>query len=157
MVVKKNYIQLLILKDRLDDARKLNDEVLKTQPDDLDAQVYKGEIEIRSGKASDAVNTLQAVLKNDPDNSVAHYQQGLAFDQLGNTNRAESRVARCGSTASRYCGRAPGFGGGRHPPERSLGSGAGSGPDHRDTAGGSGRIPAASGGRNRSQAVLDGG
>jgi len=90
MVVKKNYIQLLILKDRLDDARKLNDEVVKAKPDDPDAQVYKGEIELRSGKASDAVNTLQAVLKNDPDNAVAHYQQGLAFDQLSNTNRAEA-------------------------------------------------------------------
>jgi tetratricopeptide (TPR) repeat protein len=88
MVVKKNYIQLLILKDRLDDARKLNDEVVKAKPDDADAQVYKGEIEIRSGKTNDAINTLQAVLKNDPDNAVAHYQQGLAFDQLGNTNRA---------------------------------------------------------------------
>jgi tetratricopeptide (TPR) repeat protein len=90
LVVKKNYIQLLILKDRLDEARKLNDEVVKAKRDDPDAQVYKGEIEIRSGKASDAVNTLQAVLKNDPDNAVAHYQQGLAFDQLGNTNRAEA-------------------------------------------------------------------
>jgi cellulose synthase operon protein C len=90
LVVKKNYIQLLILKDRLDEARKLNDEVVKAKRDDPDAQVYKGEIEIRSSKASDAVNTLQAVLKNDPDNAVAHYQLGLAFDQLGNTNRAEA-------------------------------------------------------------------
>jgi|CZLA01.1.fsa_nt_gi tetratricopeptide (TPR) repeat protein len=93
MVVKKNYIQLLILKDRLDDARKLNGEIVKAKPDDPDAQIYKGEIEIRSGKGSDAVNTLQAVLKTDPDNpaaSVAHYQLGLAFDQLGNTNRAEA-------------------------------------------------------------------
>ncbi|MGA7287944.1 MAG: tetratricopeptide repeat protein, partial [Terriglobales bacterium] len=66
-----------------------NDEVLKAKPDDEDAQIYKGEIEIRSGKPSDAVTTLQAVLKNDPDNGVAHYQQGLAYDELGNTNRAE--------------------------------------------------------------------
>ena len=29
LVVKKNYIQLLILKDRLDEARKLNDEILE--------------------------------------------------------------------------------------------------------------------------------
>ena len=89
LVVKRNYIQLLILKDRLDEARKLNDEVLKTKPDDEDAQIYKGEIEIRSGKPSDAINTLQAVLKNNPDNGVAHYQQGLAYEELGNTNRAE--------------------------------------------------------------------
>src|ERR1019366_2026797 len=84
MVVKKNYVQLLILKDRLDDARKLNGEIVKAKPDAPDAQIYKGEIEIRSGKASDAVNTLQAVLKTDPDKPVAHYQQGLAFDLLGN-------------------------------------------------------------------------
>src|ERR1017187_10951173 len=71
MVVKKNYIQLLILKDRLDDARKLNGEIVKAKPDDPDAQIYKGEIEIRSGKGSDAVNTLQAVLKTDPDNPAA--------------------------------------------------------------------------------------
>jgi tetratricopeptide (TPR) repeat protein len=63
---------------------------VKVKRDDPDAQVYKGEIEIRSGKASDAVTTLQAVLKSDPDNAVAHYQLGLAFDQLGNGNRAEA-------------------------------------------------------------------
>jgi tetratricopeptide (TPR) repeat protein len=90
MLVKKNYIQLLILKNRLDEARKLNDEVAKAKPDDTDVKVYKGEIEIRGGKASDAVNTLQAVLKADPENAVAHYQQGLAYDQLGNSNRAEA-------------------------------------------------------------------
>jgi tetratricopeptide (TPR) repeat protein len=90
LVVKKNYIQLLILKDRLDEAQKLNDEVVKAKADDNDAQIYKGEIEIRSGKGSDAVNTLQAVLKTDAANAIAHYQLGLAFDQLGNTSRAES-------------------------------------------------------------------
>src|SRR5207245_9615436 len=58
--------------------------------DEADAQIYQDEIELRSGKTNYAVNTLQAVLKNDPDNAVAHYQQGLAFDQLGNTNRAEA-------------------------------------------------------------------
>jgi len=42
-----------------------------------------------SGKASDAAATLQAVLKDNPDNPVAHYQLGLAFDQMGNTQRAE--------------------------------------------------------------------
>ncbi len=90
LVVKKNYIQLLILKDRLDEARKLNDELLKAKSDDPDVKIYKAEIDIRSGHASEAVDTLQPVLKNDPDNAVAHYQQGLAYDQLGNANRAEA-------------------------------------------------------------------
>jgi len=90
MQVKKNYIQLLILKDRLDEARKLNDEVVKAKPDDEDARVFKGEIELGSGKVDDAVTTLQGVLKNDPDNAIAHDKLGRAFDQLGNINRAES-------------------------------------------------------------------
>ena len=90
MIVKKNYIQLLILKDRLDEARKLNDELLKAKSDDPDVKIYKAEIDIRSGHANEATDTLQAVLKNDPDNAVAHYQQGLAYDQLGNTKRAEA-------------------------------------------------------------------
>jgi tetratricopeptide (TPR) repeat protein len=90
MVVKKNYIQLLILRNRLDDARKLNAEVLKDNPEDADAPIYAGEIEIRSGKANDAINTLGGVLRNDPDNPIAHYQLGLAFDQVGNSGRAEA-------------------------------------------------------------------
>jgi tetratricopeptide (TPR) repeat protein len=90
ITVKKNYIQLLILKDRFDDARKLNDEILKAKPDDFEARVYKGEIELHDGKTSDAVNTLQAAIKSEPDNALGHYQLGLALDQLGSTNRAES-------------------------------------------------------------------
>jgi tetratricopeptide (TPR) repeat protein len=91
LVVKRNYIQLLILLDRVDEARKLNDEVLKAKPDDPDAQVYKAEIDIRSGKSSDAVTTLLAVLKTDPDNAaIAHYQLGLAYAQLGDSNKAEA-------------------------------------------------------------------
>jgi tetratricopeptide (TPR) repeat protein len=89
-LVKKNYIQLLIMRDRLDEAHRLDDEILKAQPADMDAQIYKAEIEVRGGKASNAVDTLQNVLKNDPDNAVAHYQLGMAFDQMGNANRAES-------------------------------------------------------------------
>jgi tetratricopeptide (TPR) repeat protein len=92
MVLKRDYIQLLILTKRIDDARKLNDEILKATPDDEDAQIYKAEIEIEQGKPGDAVNILQAVLKNDPDNGIAHYQLGLAFGQLGNTTRAEAEL-----------------------------------------------------------------
>lgn len=90
LIVKKNYIQLLILLDRLEDARKLNDEVVTAKPDDQDAQIYKAEIDIRNGKASEAVTTLQSVLKNEPENAVAHYQLGLAYDRLGDSGRAEA-------------------------------------------------------------------
>lgn len=88
--VKKNYIQLLILKNRLDDASKLNNEILKSEPHDVDALVYKGQIQLRQNDAAGAVESLQAALRNDPDNAVAHYQLGVAFAQQNDLSRAES-------------------------------------------------------------------
>jgi cellulose synthase operon protein C len=88
--VKKNYIQLLILKSNLDQAAKLNNEILKSYPRDTDAFIYRGEIQIRQNDASGAIDSLQAALRNDQDNAVAHYQLGLAFDEQHNDARAES-------------------------------------------------------------------
>ncbi len=88
-VAKRNYVQLLILKNRLDEARKLNDELLKANSNDVEALIYRGQIQIREGHPNDATVTLETAIKNDPDNGVAHYHLGIAFDQLGNLARAE--------------------------------------------------------------------
>jgi tetratricopeptide (TPR) repeat protein len=88
--VVKRYIELLLTKNQLEQAQKLDDGLLKATPDDADALIYKSQIEIAGGKASAAVNTLQALLKNEPDNAFAQYQLGLAFDQLGNGAQAET-------------------------------------------------------------------
>jgi tetratricopeptide (TPR) repeat protein len=90
MQVKKNYVQLLILKNRLDEAAKLNGEILKGNPRDVDALVYLGQVQLRRGDANGAADSLQSALKNDPDNAVAHYQLGVAFDQQHNEGRAEA-------------------------------------------------------------------
>jgi tetratricopeptide (TPR) repeat protein len=87
--VKKNYIQLLILKNRLDEAQKLNDEILKTNGNDDTALIYRGQIQIRQGKATEAIQTLQKVLRNDPDSGIAHFQLGIAFNQAGDLQRAQ--------------------------------------------------------------------
>ncbi len=89
-LVKRNYIQLLILKNRLDEATKLNDEVLKGNAHDVDALVYRAQIQLRKGDNGGAVESLQTALKNDPDNAVAHFHLGNAFDQQHNEARAES-------------------------------------------------------------------
>jgi tetratricopeptide (TPR) repeat protein len=88
-VAKRNYVQLLILKNRLDEARKLNDELLKANSNDVEALIYRGQIQIREGHPNDATVTLETAIKNDPENGVAHYHLGIAFDQLGNLARAE--------------------------------------------------------------------
>jgi cellulose synthase operon protein C len=88
--VKKNYIQLLILKNRLDEATKLNDEILKTNAHDVEGLVYKGQIQLRKNDAPGAVDSLQNALRNDPNNAVAHYQLGIAYEQQHDQARAES-------------------------------------------------------------------
>jgi tetratricopeptide (TPR) repeat protein len=88
--VKKNYIQILILKNRLDEAAKLNTEILKSTPHDVDALVYKGQIQLRQNDAAGAVQSLQSALQNDSNSAVAHYQLGLAYSQQHDLRRAES-------------------------------------------------------------------
>jgi cellulose synthase operon protein C len=80
----------LILKNRLDEAGKLNAEILKLNPHDVDALIYRGQIQLRQNDANGAADSLQTALRNDPDNAVAHYQLGVAFDQQHNPGRAES-------------------------------------------------------------------
>ncbi len=87
--VKKNYVQLLILKNRLDEARQLNNAVLAAQPNDIDALVERSQIQIGDGHPSDAVQTLQSAIKDNPDNGLAYYHLGVAFDRLGNLAQAE--------------------------------------------------------------------
>jgi len=88
--VKKNYVQLLILGDRLDEAARLNDEILKANAKDVDALIYEGQILNRQQRANDAIPIFQAALKTEPDNEVGHYNLGIAFIQVGNMAQAES-------------------------------------------------------------------
>ncbi len=78
------------MKNRLEDARKLNDEILKASPQDNEALIYRGQIQLRDGHLDEAITSLQAALKSDPNNGVAHYHLGMAFDQQGNLARAET-------------------------------------------------------------------
>ena len=86
--VKKNYVQLLILKNRLEEARKLNDEILSAYPKDTDALVNRGQIQIQNGSLNDASSTLQAALQNDPENALAHY---YLWDCAGEVRQLRAR------------------------------------------------------------------
>jgi tetratricopeptide (TPR) repeat protein len=88
--IEKKYIQLLMLTNRNDEARKLVDEILKANPKDDDALVYGSQLQISGGDVNDAARTLQTVVNDAPNNIQAHYALGVAFQKQGNLQRAES-------------------------------------------------------------------
>jgi tetratricopeptide (TPR) repeat protein len=88
--IKKNYVQMLILANRLDEATALNDEVLKENPKDVDALIHRGQVLNRRGKPNDAAQVLESALKIESDNAVAHYHLGAAYAGQGNLARAEA-------------------------------------------------------------------
>jgi tetratricopeptide (TPR) repeat protein len=65
---------------------------LKANPKDADVLVYRGQIQLRQNDAAGAVDSLQQAVKNDPNNGVAHYHLGLAFDMQHNEKQAESEL-----------------------------------------------------------------
>lgn len=87
---KKIYVGLLVGRNQVVEAAKLNDEILKKNPNDLGALIERGLIFIRQGRANDAVAPLQAALKIEPDNGTGHYYLGLAYNQLSKPDLAES-------------------------------------------------------------------
>jgi tetratricopeptide (TPR) repeat protein len=88
--VKKKYIELLIQTKRYDQAKNLNDEILKASAGDSDAMVFRSEMQISGGDVNDAVQTLQTVVQNAPSDSQAHYVLGIALNKQGFSERAES-------------------------------------------------------------------
>jgi tetratricopeptide (TPR) repeat protein len=88
--LRKNYIGLLIQMKRFPEARKLDDEILKVNPNDDDALVYQAQMQISDGDVNDAAQKLETVIKNSPKNSEGHYVLGVAYEKSGYTERAES-------------------------------------------------------------------
>ena len=69
----------------------LTDGILKKNPQDAEALVLKGQVQLRQHKAEDASSTAcNPPLKTAPENALAHYQLGMAFAEKGNQQQAES-------------------------------------------------------------------
>jgi len=87
--LRKTYIQLLILNDRIDDAAQLNAEILKKTPQDPAAQILQGQILLHQKKVDEALTSFQQGLKGAPDNAFGHYELGVAYAEKGKLEQAE--------------------------------------------------------------------
>jgi len=86
---QEDYIRLLLSHGKNDEAARLNDGILKTNPQDNGAQIIRGTLLNLQGKFSAATIILESALKDSPENAYGHYQLGLALRETGNLVRAE--------------------------------------------------------------------
>jgi len=52
-----------------------------------DLELARGILRFHQGRFQDAVNDLEAQLKNKPESAYAHYYAGMAYNKLGKTDR----------------------------------------------------------------------
>lgn len=88
--VSKAYAQLLIDTNKLDDASRITDDLLKNAPGDGEALILHGEILNKEGKGADAVAPLEKAVKAAPNNAAGHYHLGLAYAAASNLPQAET-------------------------------------------------------------------
>jgi tetratricopeptide (TPR) repeat protein len=87
--LKRDYVQQLILADRLDEASDLTDELLRIQANNVQTLVQQGQILLKRGKPEQAVVPLKNALRINSNNYTAHVMTGLAFSSLGDMEGAE--------------------------------------------------------------------
>lgn len=88
--VQQAYANLLIEGDDSEAAMKQVDALLKLSPKDSQALTDKGMLLVKQGRASEARDLLQGVIKADMQNVVAHFELGNAYQALGDVGEAES-------------------------------------------------------------------
>ena len=97
---------LLLQENKVDEASKVIDNFLKNSPSDPNAQILRGQILVRQGKASDAVHILEQAVKSAPDNAAAHYQLGSPMPRRkmrAKRKRNGARLRNCSRTWSSLC------------------------------------------------------
>src|SRR5262249_21383621 len=84
-------IEVLMAQGRREDAKKLNDEILKENPKDTDAQGLQASLLLEKGELQNAVTELQTVVTRSPNNFVAHFNLGRGMAEKGELEEARSQ------------------------------------------------------------------
>jgi cellulose synthase operon protein C len=90
LATKITYTELLISSNRLDDADRLIEEVLKTNNRDSYALILKSQVFNIRGKYAEAAALLESSLNQMKDNPATRLQLGVAYNGLGESSRAEA-------------------------------------------------------------------
>ena len=91
-VIRAYLADVYLRLNRLADARALFQDLIEVYP--AVARAGLGEIALRDGRFSEAVQYLEAALDRAPDAASVHYSLGMAYRGLGRLDQARSHLAR---------------------------------------------------------------
>src|SRR5664279_5640870 len=83
-------IETYMMTGHIDEAKKMDEQMLKDKPNDVAGRLIKGRLEAFKGDYQTAVVTLRGVVKDAPENPQAHYFLGQALMRTGDLAGAKS-------------------------------------------------------------------
>jgi tetratricopeptide (TPR) repeat protein len=86
---KEDYIRLLLSHGRVEEARDLNDGIVKAYPRETGALVIRSTMLNADGKYDQAARILEGAVHDAPENAYGHYQYGIALNKTGSLERAK--------------------------------------------------------------------
>jgi tetratricopeptide (TPR) repeat protein len=91
---QKGIIEVLMKQNKRPEAAKVNDEILKDNPNDPDARGLAASFLLERGDITQALVALQQVVARAPQNPVAHYNLGRAYFLHGQPEQARQEFNR---------------------------------------------------------------
>ena len=88
--IEKRMEELFLVSNRIDEAAKLDAQLMKRAPKDLSVNITHGRLLLAQGKQQDAIIALQKALTNAADSAQAHYYLGVAYWQSNNLGQANN-------------------------------------------------------------------
>jgi tetratricopeptide (TPR) repeat protein len=90
---QKAIIEVLMAQGRKEDAKKMNDSILSSNPKDNDALGLQASLLLDKGELQNAVSQLQTVVTRSPSNFVAHFNLGRGLAEKGELEEARGQFA----------------------------------------------------------------
>jgi tetratricopeptide (TPR) repeat protein len=90
---EKLIIEVLMAQGKKEEAKKVNDSILASDPKDTDALGLQGALLLDRGDLQNAASQLQTVITRAPSNFVAHYNYGRALAAKGEIEPARSQFS----------------------------------------------------------------
>lgn len=106
-VYQKRLVELLVQQERTSDAVRLVEEILRSNPKDLEAQAFHVTLLLSAGgtrellAATSELESLIAKSRENP-NPVLHYELGLAYWKRGDHTRAEAQLQEAANLKPDY-------------------------------------------------------